>query len=81
MLIVSVEVVFSLGFPLLSISIRGALGLEETAKAGFVGWSEISVPCGVTEANLCLSRTTSSSRSNTLLQPDFNSDNKIDTKS
>lgn len=78
-LIISVEVVFLFGFALLSIANPDARGFEETAKAEFVGLSNISVPCGVIEASLCLSRRTSSSRSKTLLQTDFNSD-KIRTK-
>ena len=78
-LIVSVEVMFLFGFALLSIANPDVRGFEETAKAEFVGLSKISVPCGVIEANLCLSRRTSSSRSKTLLQTDYNSD-KIRTK-
>lgn len=63
----SVKVVFLFGFALLSLSVRDGPGLEKTPKAEFVASSEISISCGVVEANLCLSRKTSSSRSNILL--------------
>lgn len=63
----SVKVVFLFGFALLSLTIRDGLGLEKTPKVEFVASSEISIPCGVVEANFCLSRRTSSSRSDILL--------------
>ena len=73
-LIASVEVVLLFGFALLLFASPDVCGFEETGKAEFIGLSKISVSCGVIEANLCLSRRTSSSRSKTLLQTDYNSD-------
>lgn len=66
-LVVSAEVVFVFVLALLSIPVRDALGLEDTATAEFAGWPEGLIPCGTFGASLCLSICTSASSSDILL--------------
>ena len=66
-LLVSAEVVFVFILSLLSIPVRDALGLEDTARAEPAGRPEGSMTCGTSGASLCLSRCTSASSSDILI--------------